>query len=126
MDGKKILVVEDNQFNLELIVEILQVRNYEVFTAATGMEAIELTKKEMPDLILMDLQLPVMDGYEATRRIKGNPQFKDIPVIALTSCAMKEEKEKILEAGCDGYIAKPIDTRKIVDQISGFLKKGRR
>lgn len=122
MAKEKILVVEDNQLNLELIVDILQVRGYEIFTATTGKEAIELAKKEMPDLILMDMQLPVMDGYEATRKIKEDPQLKSIPIVAITSYAMKGDRERILEAGCNGYIIKPIDTRELPKTVAKFLQ----
>lgn len=122
MAKEKILVVEDNQFNLELIVNILQVRGYEICTATTGKEAIELAKKELPDLILMDIQLPVIDGYEATRKIKEDPKCKRIPIVAITSYAMKEDKEKILESGCDGYIVKPIDTRELPKTVAKFLQ----
>ena len=126
MAKEKILIVEDNPLNLELIVDILQVRGYEIFTATTGKESIELAKKAMPDLILMDMQLPVLDGYEATRRIRQDPQLKSIPIVALTSYAMRGDKERIFEAGCNGYIAKPIDTRKIIKQIREFLEGGNR
>jgi two-component system cell cycle response regulator DivK len=110
----RILIVEDNQDNRELIVKALTV---------DGEEAIEKAKSERPDLILMDLFIPKIDGYEVTRRLKGNDEFKNIPVIACTAHAMKGDMEDALAAGCDGYIPKPIDVRQLSNQINSFLHK---
>ena len=118
-----ILVVEDNQDNRELIVKALRINSYKVIEAVDGEEAIEKAKSEKPDLILMDLFIPKIDGYEVTRRLKGNDEFKNIPVIACTAHAMKGDMEDALAAGCDGYIPKPIDVRQLSNQINSFLHK---
>ena len=119
----KILIVEDNQDNRELIVKALRINGYKVIEAVDGEEAIEKAKSEKPDLILMDLFIPKIDGYEVTRRLKGNDEFKNIPVIACTAHAMKGDMEDALAAGCDGYIPKPIDVRQLSNQINSFLHK---
>jgi len=120
--SQKILVVEDNQDNRELVVKVLKINGYQVIEAVDGEEAIEKTKNENPDLILMDLFIPKIDGYEVTRRLKSNIDLKSIPIIALTAHAMKGDMEKALAAGCDGYIPKPIDVRELPKQIEHFLK----
>ena len=119
----KILIVEDNQDNRELIVKALRINGYKLIEAVDGEEAIEKAKGERPDLILMDLFIPKIDGYEVTRRLKGNDEFKNIPVIACTAHAMKGDMEDALAAGCDGYIPKPIDVRQLSKQINSFLHK---
>jgi len=119
----KILIVEDNQDNRELIVKALKINGYKLIEAVDGEEAIEKAKSERPDLILMDLFIPKIDGYEVTRRLKGNDEFKNIPVIACTAHAMKGDMEDALAAGCDGYIPKPIDVRLSSNQINSFLHK---
>ena len=119
----KILIVEDNQDNRELIVKALRINGYKLIEAVDGEEAIEKAKSERPDLILMDLFIPKIDGYEVTRRLKGNDEFKNIPVIACTAHAMKGDMEDALAAGCDGYIPKPIDVRQLSNQINSFLHK---
>jgi len=119
---QKILVVEDNQDNRELVVKVLKVNGYQVIEAVDGEEAIEKTKTECPDLILMDLFIPKIDGYEVTRRLKRDRDLKSIPIIALTAHAMKGDMEIALAAGCDGYIPKPIDVRELPKQIERFLK----
>ena len=119
----KILIVEDNQDNRELIVKALRINGYKLIEAVDGEEAIEKAKSERPDLILMDLFIPKIDGYEVTRRLKGNDEFKNIPVIACTAHAMKGDMEDALAAGCDGYIPKPIDVRQLSKQINSFLHK---
>ena len=118
-----VLVVEDNQDNRELIVKALRVNGYNVLEAVDGEEAIEKAKTEKPDLILMDLFIPKIDGYEVTRILKGNDELKNIPVIACTAHAMKGDMEAALAAGCDGYIPKPIDVRELSNQINSFLRK---
>ena len=118
---KKILVVEDVDFNRDLIVQLLEDR-YQVIEAVDGKEGIEIAQKERPDLILMDLSLPVMDGWEATRRLKANAELRSIPVIALTAHAMKGDEEKALAAGCDDYLAKPINEDELIAKIEGHLK----
>jgi CheY-like chemotaxis protein len=121
MSAKKILVVEDNAMNLELVSDILEAHGYEVFQAQGGVEALETAVREQPDLILMDLQLPEMDGLEATRMLKKDPSTRSVKVVALTAHAMLGDEEKAREAGCTGYIAKPINTRTFADVIGRFL-----
>jgi len=118
----KILVVEDNQDNREMVVKVLKFNGYQVVEAVDGEEAIEKARTEHPDLILLDIFLPKMDGYEATRRLKGDTSLRNIPIIALTAHAMKGSMEEALAAGCDGYISKPIDVRELPKQIQHFLK----
>lgn len=118
----KILVVEDNQDNREMVVKVLKFNGYQVVEAVDGEEAIEKARTEYPDLILLDIFLPKMDGYEATRRLKGDTSLRNIPIIALTAHAMKGSMEEALAAGCDGYISKPIDVRELPKQIQHFLK----
>jgi CheY-like chemotaxis protein len=112
----KVLVVEDDPISRELVFEMLNAQGFVVHGAENGVEAIKKTEKELYYLILMDIELPGMDGIEATRTIKNMPQYKDVPIIALTAYAMKGDKERILEAGLDDYIAKPID-------VSDFMKR---
>mgnify|MGYP001618177310 FL=1 len=123
MSGEKILVVEDNQMNLELAGDLLEARGYRVVQAKGGREALEVAEREQPDLILMDLQLPEMDGLEATRLLKQGESTKHIIVVALTAHAMLGDEEKAREAGCSGYIPKPINTREFPGVIAGFLGK---
>jgi len=118
----KILVVEDNQDNREMVVKVLKFNGYQVIEAVDGEEAIEKAKTEVPALILLDIYLPKMDGYEVAKRLKGDTGLKGIPVIALTAHAMKGNREQALAAGCDGYIPKPIDIRELPKQIQHFLK----
>ena len=118
----KILVVEDNQDNREMVVKVLKFNGYEVIEAVDGEEGIEKAKTEAPALILLDIYLPKMDGYEVAKRLKGDTGLRDIPVIALTAHAMKGNREQALAAGCDGYISKPIDIRELPKQIEQFLK----
>jgi len=119
--SQKILVVEDNQDNRELVVKVLKVNGYHVIEAVDGEEAIEKTRAENPDLILMDLFIPKIDGYEVTRRLKRDIDLKSIPIIALTAHAMKGDMEVALAAGCDGYMPKPIDVRELPKQIEYFM-----
>jgi two-component system cell cycle response regulator DivK len=118
---KKILVVDDNQDNRELVIKVLKSKGYQMMEAADGETALEQAIKQKPDLILMDISLPKIDGYEVTRRLKEQETFKAVPIIALTAHAMKGDREKALEAGCDGYIPKPISVRELPDQIQTFL-----
>jgi two-component system cell cycle response regulator DivK len=118
---KKILVVEDVDFNRDLVVQLLEDR-YQVIEAVNGQEGVEIAKKERPNLILMDLSLPVMDGWEATRRLKANDDLRSIPVIALTAHAMKGDEEKALDAGCEDYLVKPLDEDELIAKIAKFLE----
>jgi two-component system cell cycle response regulator DivK len=119
--GKRILVVEDDAQNSYLIGFILEKSGYEVVTATDGEQAVAAVELNVPDLILMDMLLPKMNGYEATRAIKADPATVGIPIIALTAYSMKGDREKILEAGCDGYISKPIDPETFVSQMEEFF-----
>ena len=117
---KKVLVVEDVDMNRELMVQLLEDR-YEVIEAANGQDGVEAAERERPELILMDLSLPVMNGWEATRRLKADPELKSIPVIALTAHAMKGDRETALAAGCDDYLVKPIDEDELMEKITKYL-----
>lgn len=119
--AKKILVVEDEPKNLKLIHDLLQRFGYEVNEATDGIRGLEMTKAGDPDLVLMDIMMPRMNGLEATRIIKSNASTKNIPVIALTAFAMAGDREQAIEAGCDGYISKPVDIRELLETIRRFL-----
>ena len=118
---KKVLVVEDVDFNRDLVVQLLEDK-YHVIEAVNGQEGLELAERERPQLILMDLSLPVMDGWEATRRLKANDDLRSIPVIALTAHAMKGDEEKALAAGCDDYLVKPLDEDELITKIAKHLE----
>ncbi len=118
---KKVLVVEDNEDNLYLLRFILTQNGYTVVEATTGNEGIEKALKETPDLIIMDIQLPDIDGLEATRRIRASEAGRKVPIIALTSYAMAGDKQMALDAGCTGYIAKPINPETFVTEIRKYL-----
>ena len=117
----KILVIEDNERNRYLMTIILEKNGYQVITAQDGEAGLEAACRERPDLILLDIQLPVMDGYEVARRLKENPESKDIPIVAVTSFAMAGDRERILAAGCEGYIEKPINPETFVEEIEKYL-----
>ena len=119
--AKVILLVEDEPKNLTLLRDVLQVSGYKTIEATDGKQGVELAKSKKPDLILMDVQMPVMDGLEATRILKADATTSNIPVLALTSYAMKGDKERILEAGCDGYLAKPIDIKELLKIVAEYL-----
>ncbi len=117
----KILIVDDNQSNRELIVNIIKILQFGFIEALNGEEAVDLAKRERPDLILMDIAMPGIDGFEATRQIKADPATSNIPIIALTAKAMRGDQERILKAGCDDYIAKPIETLNVMERIRSIL-----
>jgi two-component system, cell cycle response regulator DivK len=119
---KKILVVEDVEYNVDLLVQLLE-DEYELVTAADGAQGLELAEQERPDLILMDMSLPVMDGWEATRRIKANSALAHIPIIGLSAHAMSGDAEKALAAGCDDYLAKPLNDELLFEKLERFLNK---
>jgi two-component system, cell cycle response regulator DivK len=121
----KILVIEDNDKNRYLISFILKGSGYEVVEAITGEEGVETAVREYPDLILMDIQLPGIDGYETTRRIRSLPAGVKIPIIALTSYAMTGDRERALAAGCTGYVEKPINPDTITDEIRKYLAESK-
>jgi len=118
---KKILVVDDAEFNRDLVIQLLQ-DEYEIVVATDGAQAVERTEREKPDLILMDLGMPVMDGWEATRKIKANEELKHIPIIAVTSHAMVGDEIEARKAGCDDYLPKPIDENELLRKIKKFLQ----
>jgi two-component system, cell cycle response regulator DivK len=120
--ANKILIVEDEPKNLKLFRDLLQKIGYETTEATDGEQGVELARTTKPDLILMDIMMPKMDGLEATRIIKANATTKDIPIIALTSYAMKGDRERTLEAGCDGYIAKPVDIRELLKTVERYCQ----
>jgi two-component system, cell cycle response regulator DivK len=119
---KSILVVEDQEDNRQILRDLLSTGDYEMIEAENGQEAIDAVAKKKPDLILMDIQLPIMDGYEATRRIKANPDWKGIPIIVVTSYALSGDAEKARAAGCDDYVTKPYSPRQLLAKIREFLK----
>jgi two-component system cell cycle response regulator DivK len=121
MAGEKILIVDDNELNVRLFSVILQTRGYELRSAVDALEAIALLPHFRPELILMDIQLPGMDGLELTRRIKADPLTRDIVVVAVTAYAMKGDEQRARAAGCDGYVTKPIDTRALPIVIAEHL-----
>jgi CheY-like chemotaxis protein len=120
----KILLVEDNEMNRDMLSRRLARKGFEVVMALDGQQAVDMAASEGPDLILMDMSLPVIDGWEATRRVKAAEATRRIPVIALTAHAMAGDREKALEAGCDDYDTKPIDLARLLDKISGLLGRG--
>jgi CheY-like chemotaxis protein len=117
---KRILVVEDHPINIKLVRLLLQ-RRYEVVTAGDAEEALRALQDFQPDLILMDIQLPGMDGLELTRRLKGDQRMRHIVIVALTAYAMKGDEDKALAAGCSGYITKPLNTTTFLDQVAAYL-----
>jgi two-component system cell cycle response regulator DivK len=118
---RRILIVEDNHDNMMLITDLLQTLEYVVIQADDGQSGVALAEAEAPDLILMDLSLPVMDGWTATRLIKSNPALQHIPIIALTAHAMVGDRERALAAGCDDYLAKPIDLSLLTVKITKLM-----
>ena len=120
----KILLVEDNEWNRDMLSRRLQRRGYEVLIALDGGEGMAKAQAEVPDLILMDMSLPVVDGWEATRRLKADPVTQGIPIIALTAHAMSGDREKALEAGCDDYDTKPTDLPRLLAKIEALQAKG--
>ena len=117
----RILIIEDNALNRALLLAVLKPDGFEVLTAENGLLGVEVAERERPDLILMDVMLPDLDGYEATRRLKMHWATQHIPIIAITANASPAERERALDAGCDGYITKPIDTRVLSRQVRLFL-----
>ena len=118
---KRILVVEDQEDNRQIIRDMLAGTDYEIIEAENGEEALAAVAKQRPDLILMDIQLPIMDGYTATRRIKADPALRSIPIIAVTSYALSGEDKKAREAGCDAYIPKPYSPRELLAKVRQYL-----
>ena len=119
----KILLVEDNEMNRDMLSRRLVRKKFEVVIAVDGVEGVEMSISEAPNIIIMDMSLPELDGWEATRRIKANPQTKSIPVIAMTAHAMVGDQEKCLQAGCDDYDTKPVEFPRLLDKIKNLIDK---
>jgi two-component system cell cycle response regulator DivK len=118
----KILLVEDNEMNRDMLSRRLQRKGYEVVLALDGQNGVEMTQTQAPELVLMDMSLPVLDGWEATRRLKADPATRHIPVIALTAHAMSSDREKAIEAGCDDYDTKPVELTRLLAKIEALLR----
>ena len=121
--SKRILVVEDQEDNRQILRDLLSSANFEMDEAENGEEALAAVAKQRPDLILMDIQLPIMDGYECTRRIKADPSTKNIPIIVVTSYALSGDEGKARDSGCDAYVTKPYSPRQLLAKIREFLPK---
>jgi two-component system, cell cycle response regulator DivK len=119
----RILVVEDDEMNRDSLTRLLRRRGYELLTARDGVEGVMMGQSEMPDLILMDMSLPVLDGWEATRRLKAAPRTQAIPIIALTAHAMAADRDRALAAGCDDYDSKPIELKRLLPKIEALLRR---
>jgi two-component system cell cycle response regulator DivK len=117
----RILLVEDNEMNRDMLSRRLTRRGFEVVIAVNGQEGVEMTQQQSPDIVLMDMSLPVLDGWEATRRLKAAEETKHIPIIALTAHAMAGDREKTLDAGCDDYDTKPIEFQRLLEKINTLL-----
>lgn len=122
---KTVLIVEDNEDNLVVYRTILEHIGYDVLEARDGEEGVERAHDNHPDLILMDISIPKIDGWEATRRLKGDEETRDIPIIALTAHALEEDREKARRIGCDGYLAKPVEPRRVVEEVERFVGESR-
>ena len=119
----KILLVEDNEMNRDMLSRRLVRKKFEVVIAVDGVEGVEMSISKAPNIIIMDMSLPELDGWEATRRIKANPETKSIPVIAMTAHAMTGDREKCLQAGCDDYDTKPVELSRLLDKIKNLISK---
>lgn len=118
---KTVLLVEDNEDNLVVYRTILEHVGYHVLEARDGEEGVECARRERPDLILMDISIPKLDGWEATQRLKADDATRSIPIVALTAHALEEDRQKAQQAGCDGYLAKPVEPRRVVQEVERFL-----
>jgi two-component system, cell cycle response regulator DivK len=125
MAGKLILIIEDNDKNLKLVRDVLQFNDYETAEAMTAEDGLVLARSQYPALILLDIQLPGMDGFAALRQLRADPITKSIPVMAVTASAMEQDRQKILEAGFDGYMTKPINVKKFTEEIRTVLASDR-
>jgi two-component system cell cycle response regulator DivK len=122
--SQRILIIEDQDDNRAILRDLLGAAGFELTEATTGEEGVKLAERERPDLILMDIQLPVIDGYEATRRIKSNPALKSVPIIAVTSYALSGDEAKARAAGCDAYVSKPFSPRQLLAKVRELLPSG--
>ena len=120
---KKILYIEDNKDNRKLVTRVLQAAGFDVATVEDGMKGLVFVKENTPDLILIDLQLPELDGYTVTKELRKMPKLKDTPIIALTANVLKEDRDRSFAAGCNGFIHKPIDVDRLPEQLATFLEK---
>ena len=120
---EKILIVEDNPLHMRLVEMTLRAKNYTILQATDGEEALEIAARERPDLIIMDLNLPETTGFKLTKKLRENPAFSHTPIIALTAYAMGGDRERVIEAGCDAYLTKPINTRKLPEVIAKMLSQ---
>jgi len=123
---EKILIVEDNPRNMRLLEMTLRAKGYTLLEAIDGGEALDMAVRERPDLIIMDIQLPKVNGLAVTRKLRGMPEFRHIPIIAITAYAMKGDRERVIRAGCDAYLPKPINTRELSEMIAAMLLHRRR
>jgi two-component system cell cycle response regulator DivK len=119
---RKILIVEDNEDSRELLAKVLRNKGYMIVEAVDGEEAIEKVVSEKPDLVLLDISIPKLDGYEVAKRLKSREDVKDIPIVAVTAHAMKGDREKVIAAGFEGYISKPVNVRELPDQVRSYLR----
>jgi two-component system cell cycle response regulator DivK len=119
---RKILIVEDNEDSRELLAKVLRNKGYITVEAVDGEEAIEKVVSERPDLVLLDISIPKLDGYEVAKRLKGREDVKEIPIVAVTAHAMKGDREKVIAAGFEGYISKPVDVRELPEQVRSYLR----
>lgn len=120
----KVLLVEDNEMNRDMLSRRLARKGYQVITAVDGAQGVVMAQSEAPDLILMDMSLPVLDGWEATRRLKAAPETRSIPIIAITAHAMSDDRERAIEAGCDDYDIKPVELPRLLAKIEALLQRG--
>ena len=123
---EKILIVEDNPLNMKLLEMVLRAKNYTLLKATDGEEALDMAMREQPDLIIMDIQLPRVNGLEVTRKLRETPAFSHTPIIGVTAYAMKGDKERVIESGCDAYLSKPISTRELPEMIAEMLLQRRK
>ena len=119
---RKILIVEDNEDSRELVAKVLRNKGYMIAEAVDGEEAIEKVVSERPDLVLLDISIPKLDGYEVAKRLKSREDVKDIPIVAVTAHAMKGDRERIIAAGFEGYISKPVNVRELPEQVKSYLR----
>ena len=117
----RILIVEDNPQNMRLLEMVLRAKGYTLLKATDGEEALDVAMREQPDLIIMDIQLPKMNGLEVTKKLRETPAFRHTPIIAITAYAMKGDRERVIEFGCNAYLSKPINTRELPETIAGML-----
>lgn len=123
MSAEQILIVDDNPVNLKLAASVMEAAGHEVLRADSAGSALEIIGRTPPSLILMDIAMPGMDGLALTRKLKADPETSRIPVVALTASAMRGDEQKAIDAGCDGYISKPIDTRRLAHQVAAILER---